>query len=494
MLRARGFRACLAALFTVTPGLAQGTEPAQRPGLKLFLKAGVESPPHETVRPILELVSRATETAARGLLEPLRSELRRVPREAFPMSIRLYVPARWSRGRNQDPPYFLAVLDAAGELPVRDWFQTLAKPGGPAVEPMFLRELEARDGPRYLFGKGLERMRSEVARVERGELPRVNTVQQKFLRRVSGSQIHCFIDASAVAPDFRLQKLHAAGGPRGTLFGLGIDRKDGLTSCDFHWGASPGQGLLGMMLPPSAERSRLHELLPWKPGIVLEGRLGKDLPRKLRRFELSARLSDPSLRGLASEFLEAWTGDLGAFQPVPDPDHEDRDFMPLAMQVSRDFVFMVRVDPERGDGLVEKLAGVLPDEAARGPEGTFRIDKRRHSVHFGHRGGLIAVTVTPSPETSASYLEEILNAAEGGERKKRSWRLDRELEGAVQLWVSPEAGRKLADLMKKQGASPGMGVTPAYLMGRAFGQAAMSRGYGLSLGWNAGGVRVRFRF
>jgi hypothetical protein len=145
------------------------------------------------------------------------------------------------------------------------------------------------------------------------------------------------------------------------------------------------------------------------------------------------------------------------------------------------------VDRARGDRVVEALVETLGGMAERTDTGTFAIDLELRSTHFGHRRGIVAVCSTEDPETTAGYLEHVLQAAEG--RRRATWHMDRELQGIVQLWMSPAASRRLAKTARQHGpSSPGKDWITRFLT------VSTDSGLGVSLLPGPDNLRLRLRF
>lgn len=483
-----------------------GTLPAQsreRSNLQLMFQAGMRGAQDKTVKELLEAGPRLLEFAQekrRNVSAELCAVMNALDAKNLPATFRLYVPDGFDK--RGEPPFHLTVVDTAGRIDIDSIVgeRLGASPGGPGGSGLFLREHPTPAGRRYLIGKGLDELEAELPSfADEGALP-VPANRRRFLRQVMESPFYAFVDAATVAPPRALAKMRAAGGPLGSLFALSVDRTAGAWNLDFHWGGRPRQGLLGQLMPARAPRtSRLHELLPAKPGLAIQLNLGRDAARRIRsiRFPFHGKAAQ-SLQKVLDAGLAGWEGEIALFQPEPSTDWQPETWMPLVLTASPEFCLLARMDAEHAEPFLQALEENLsPGRTTRDPDtGFIRVDERQRSTYIGHRNGIVAVCGAPDADRASRLLRELLNATENRPAKILA-PVDPALRAPAQLWVTPEAGKLLARRLRAEmetRRARTRAFAPGYLLGRRFGRELVRAGYGMSLTWDSTGMRLRVRF
>ncbi len=433
------------------------------------------------------------ETAAAEAGSPLPAdvvgELAALDEDLLPLTMRVYLPRSATRRRAGDS--FLCAIDTAGDLPIERWMGPAAMPGGAAGAALRVVELP-RNRRRYLFGDELPRVWKLL---RDGDLPEAPRTHRYLLRKVADQPMHLVLDlAGFVGPD-EVRQLRALGGPRGGLVAFGLSRTKGRCNLDVHWGGHAGSGMVGALLPKKPEGAGdLHRLLPFRPGLAVRANLGDSFALMLRRIPAIKQMRPQDARDLVVALLDGWRGEVGVFQPDPGPRYSPPGFAPPAIQLSPEVVLLMRVDPERGESMVEAIARTLGKRWDVDEEsGTVRFDHQHNSVHLGHRNGVLAICRTAEPETTAARIKHILSAAAGDTAKRSDWRVDRELEAPLQAWVSPTVARRLAEQLG-DASDGGAHRSPAYRLGRDLARKAIATGYGVSITWDTESTRLRFRF
>ena len=270
------------------------------------------------------------------------------------------------------------------------------------------------------------------------------------------------------------------------MFALGAEQSRGVWNVDIHWSARPGNGMVGQFLPRQTQACGLDGFLPWRPALALQANPGQGFGQKLARMNLT-RMVPAKARDLVDRLFDVWEGPIGFFQPEPDLSYRAPTIAPPTLQLSSEYVVLLRVDRDRGDSLVEALVEMLGGVAQRTDAGTFALDLKCRSTHIGHRRGIVAVCSTDNPETSARHLEHIFAAAEGS--RQATWHMDRELKGIVQLWMSSATSRRLGKIARRHGqSSPGGDWIHRFLA------VPTGSGLGVSLLPSKDSLRLRLRF
>jgi hypothetical protein len=466
-------------LFSAT-GLAQ----YQADGLQLFLEVGARSP--EAAQTLSSVIGKMPDFP-KDVTKALQ-RLEDIDARSYPLTIRMYTPGGWTVQVSKTPPYFLAVIDARGEIPVKEWIAERTLPG---IMPLDLRQRRLHDGTRrYLIGNDWDKARRELKKLRGDELPDPSPAQTGLLARVSRSRVYGFLDLRRLATEPQLRKLRAAGGRDGVMVALGADKVRGAWNLDIHWSTRPGQGMVGAFLPSRSEPCGLEDLLPWKPGLALQANPGSSFARRLARMNIARMVPANEGRAVLETLLDVWEGPIGFYQPEPHRNYRPARIAPPTLQLSPEYIFLIGVDPDSGDGILETLAEALGPGARRSPTGTFAFGTRRRSMLLGHRRGVLVLCNTESPETSAQYVEHVFAAIQGNRKPK--WHMDYELKGMVQMWLSPGASRYLAKRSGKH--RPATLSLGGNWLSSILGTQGVGNGLGLSLFPDKYSLRLRVRF
>jgi hypothetical protein len=258
-------------------------------------------------------------------------------------------------------------------------------------------------------------------------------------------------------------------------------------------------------MPAGQPAPTLHERLPWAPGVMLQANLGTFFPSVMREFG-AADDAPPQARELVEAFLASWTGEFGVY--VPDPkagQPAPRGRGAPAMPPVDELVLMFRTDPQQGEKLIAavetSLGALLGDgqKPRRVELGRLTFANGPFTVLADQRDGIFAVAATLGDAARAGQtLEQVLRAPAG----KPAARIDSELDGQLQLTVSPAFGARLVPLLRsltddaRNNMLAGMALPMPVAMlhqNRQQTFAKLARGFGVSLRADDEGLRLRCR-
>lgn len=299
--------------------------PAQRQ-LQPFFEIGVASASDPAVGELLKEIEQqmaGARTQVGMLPPPVQQMLDQLNRRILPLRMHGYVPTGWNQGRATEPDSFWLVLDTADELPLREWL-TLgapARPGGAAPTMLPLREIPTGKGQRWLLSKDAPSLETGSSWFTDDKVPTMHVARARLRDLLRQSPAYLFFDLAGMLPAAELAELQEIGGATATAFGIAASRTRGSWNVDLHWNVRRDHGLAGALMPVGQPASKLHERLPWSPGLLLQGNLGPLFPTMLTEFGLAGTV-DPAAREFVTSLLASWTGEFGCY--VPDPKLENQ--------------------------------------------------------------------------------------------------------------------------------------------------------------------------
>lgn len=494
----------------VLAGLFAVAAPAQRQ-LQPFFELGIASASDPAVAEMLKQLEQqmAQFRQQLGMLPPPAQQMfAQLNRRVLPLRAHGYVPNGWNRGRTQEPDAFWLVLDTADELPLRDWLTlgSPARPGGAAPTMVPLRDLPTPNGYRWLISKDAPALDAAGDAFADGATPTMHVARARLRDVLRKSPLYVFFDLAGMLPANELAELQEVGGPTGTAFGIAASRTRGAWNVDLHWNLRPEQGLAGALLPAGQPAPKLHERLPWNPGVLMQANLGPFFPTMLREFGLE-RTVDPQAKEFVSCLLRCWTGEFGCYVAEPKVDDQPFEVAPgVALPPVTELVFLLSTDPESGEELItaaEKSLGALLGAGAprRDSLGRLQFTRGELTVMADQRDGLFALcAAVGDPKPAQQNLENVLRG--GG---KQPARIDSELQGQAQFVVTPAFGARLAPMLRALGErvqqqmadqQMPLPLPVAMLLANRQRQesfAKLAKGFGISLRADDDGLRLRMR-
>jgi hypothetical protein len=421
---------CLAPAVAQT-GAGTGSQTGARRAagpLSLVMEAGVRQRDGATIERLREMQARLLallDESGAPLAETVQALGTSIlAAESLPVTMRLYLPSTW-QGKTQAPPAYVAVIDAKGKLALGP----AAAPGG-GSRRVFVEELAlAGGGHRYLVGAGREALGDGLAALARDPAPAVSAAVRQVWSRVDRSPVYACFDLTPTIRPNDLKELLAMAGPASPFVAIGLTLESGDWNLDLHLGVQAGQGRIGALLPRSVESTRLNQLLPWQPGLAMQGNLGAGFGSRIMPFLEQTQAPLPGILAmLLSSGRDDWTGEFGIYQPAGKPGKEP----------PSDFVFLLRSSDEGAAALVDTMRGNIKRGLVEGDEeNTWRLDAARgQSLTFGHRAGVVAVCGGGDARTATRTLGRILAAAAEPPAKTAA---GNELPGMLQVWMSKEA-------------------------------------------------------